>query len=51
MPSLFRKEKFTYENCGTQTTRNNIVRHEQRCSAGTLYCTPVPISPQNPKVI
>ena len=39
MPSLIRKEKITCENCGTQTTRNNIVRHKQRCSAGTLYCT------------
>ena len=39
MPSLIRKEKFTCEDCGTQTTRNNIVRHKKRCSVGTLYCT------------
>ena len=39
MPSFFRKEKFTCENCGTQTTRNSIVRHKKSCSAGTLYCT------------
>ena len=42
MPSLIRKEKITCENCGTQTTRNNIVRHKKRCSAGTLYCTQCP---------
>ena len=39
MPSLNRSEKVTCENCGTQTTRNNIVRHKKRCSVGTLYCT------------
>ena len=39
MPSLIPKEKTTCENCGTQTTRNNIVRNKKRCSAGTLYCT------------
>ena len=42
MPSLIRKEKITCENCGTQTTRNNTVRHRKRCSAGTLYCTQCP---------
>ena len=42
MPSLIRKEKITCENCGTQTTRNRIVRHKKRCSAGTLYCTQCP---------
>ena len=42
MPSLNRKEKITCENCGTRTTRNNIVRHKKRCSAGTLYCTQCP---------
>ena len=42
MPSLIRKEKNTCENCGTQTTRNNTVRHKKRCSAGTLYCTQCP---------
>ena len=42
MPSLIRTEKVTCENCGTQTTRNNIVRHKKRCSAGTLYCTQCP---------
>ena len=39
MTSLIRKEKITCENCGAQVTRNNIVRHKKRCSAGTLYCT------------
>ena len=42
MPSLIRKDKITCENCGNQTTRNNIVRHKKRCSAGTLYCTHCP---------
>ena len=42
MPSLIRKEKITCENCVTQTTRNNIVRHKKRCSVGTLYCTQCP---------
>ena len=42
MPSLIRKEKITCEKCGTQTTRNKIVRHKKRCSAGTLYCTQCP---------
>ena len=42
MPSLIRKEKLTCENCGTQTTRNNIVRHKKRCSVGTLFCTQCP---------
>ena len=39
IPSLVRKEKTTCENCGTQTTRNSIVRHKKRCSIRTLYCT------------
>ena len=43
MPSLIRKEKVTCENCGTQTTKNIIVRHRKSCSAGTLYCTHYPI--------
>ena len=42
MPSLVRKEKFTCENCGTQTTRNNIVRHKKKCSIGTIYCIQCP---------
>ena len=42
MPSLIRKEKVTCENCGAQTTRNNILRHKKRCSAGTLYWTQCP---------
>ena len=42
MPSLIRKGKNTCENCGTQTTKNNIVRHKKSCSAGTLYCTHCP---------
>ena len=42
MPSLIRKEKNTCENCGTQTSRNNIVRHKKKCSVGTLSCTQCP---------
>ena len=42
MPSLIRKEKLRCENCGTQTTRNNIVGHEKGCSAGTWHCTHCP---------
>ena len=42
MPSLIRKEKNTCENCGTQTRRNNIVRHKKRCSVRTLYYTQCP---------
>ena len=42
MLSLIRKEKVTCENCGTQTTRNNIVRHKKIRSAGTVFCTHCP---------
>ena len=42
MPSLIRKEAFTCEKGGAQTTRNNILRHKKNCSAGTLYCTHSP---------
>ena len=42
MPSLNRYEKFTCENCGTQTTKLNLARHKKRCSAGTLHCTQCP---------
>ena len=41
MPSLIRK-KVSCEHCGTQVTRNNIVRHKKRCSVGTLFCTQCP---------
>ena len=36
------KKKITCERCGTQVTRNNIVRHKKGCSAGTLYCHQCP---------
>ena len=42
MPSLIRKAKITCENCGTRTTRNNIVRQKNSCSSGTLFCTQCP---------
>ena len=41
-PSLIRKYKITCKNCGTQTTRNNFVRHKKRCFADTLYCNQCP---------
>ena len=44
MPSLYRYEKVTSENCGTQTTKFNLARHKTSCSAGTLYCTQCPNS-------
>ena len=42
MPLVIRKEKILCENCDTQTTRNNIVRHRKKCSAGTLYGSQCP---------
>ena len=42
MPSLYRNEKVTCENCGTQTTKLNLARHKKSCFAGTLYCTQYP---------
>ena len=42
MPSLYRYEKVTCENCGTQTTKVNLARHKKKCSAGTLFCTQCP---------
>ena len=42
MPSLIREEKINRKHCGTQVTRNNIVRHKKRCSVGTLFCTQCP---------
>ena len=42
MPSLNPKDEITYENYGTPTTRNNIVRHKKSCSAGTLFCNHCP---------
>ena len=38
-PSLIRKQ-ITCEKFGYQTTRNNILRHRKRSSAGSLFCTP-----------
>ena len=42
IPLLIRREKIACDNCGTQTTRINTVRHKKRCSAGTLYCIHCP---------
>ena len=39
MPSLNRYEKVTCDNCATQTTKLNLARHMNSCSAGTLHCT------------
>ena len=35
---LIRKEKNTFEKCGTQTTKNNIEEHRKNYSAGPLTC-------------
>ena len=50
MPSLIRK-KITRENCGTQNTRNSIVRHKKSFSAVHCILLTLPIFPQNPKTI
>ena len=42
MPSLIRKEKVSCEHYGTQVTRQNLLRHKKRCSAGILYSTQCP---------
>ena len=42
MLGLNRNEKNTCDNCGTQTTKRNIVRHKTRCPVGTVYCTQCP---------
>ena len=39
---LNRYEKVKYENCGTRTTKPNLVCHKERCSVGTLYCAQCP---------
>ena len=49
MPSLIRKEKSTCEDCGTQTTRKNIVRRDVQLEHCVVAS--VAISPQNPKMI
>ena len=49
MPSLNLYEKFTCENCGTQTTKVNHARHKKSCSAGTLICTICPNFSTNTK--
>ena len=43
MPSLNRNEKITCDNCGTQSTKLILARHQKRCSVGTVYCTQCPI--------
>ena len=42
MPDLERNENITCDNCGTQTTKKNIVRHKTRCSVGTRDGTQCP---------
>ena len=42
MPALDCNEQITFDKCGTQTTKNSIVRHKTRCLAGSLYCTQCP---------
>ena len=45
MLSLYRYEKVTCENCGTQTTKVNLARHKKNCSADTLFCSQCPSFP------
>ena len=42
MPSLNRIKNVTRENCGTQTTKPSLARHEKICCAGKLCCTHCP---------
>ena len=42
MLSFIRKEKVACEHCGAKVTRNNFVRHQERCSAGTFFRTHCP---------
>ena len=42
MPSLDGKDQVTSENCGTETTGNNLAHHKDRCSVGTFYCVDYP---------
>ena len=42
MRALDRNVKVTYENCCVQITKLDLARHNQRCFAGTLYCTQCP---------
>ena len=42
MPSLYRYEEIKCENCGPQTTKLNLARHKNSCSADTLHCTQCP---------
>ena len=44
MPPLIPEGIVTCDNCVTQTTKNNIVRHKRRCWVWTLYCTQCPHS-------
>ena len=37
MPSLIPNENYTYDNCGTQTTKLNPTRHKKWCSVETIY--------------
>ena len=42
MPALDRIIKVTCENCGTLVTKENLSRHNLRCSGGALYCPKCP---------
>ena len=49
MPSLIRIEKNSCGNCGSPTTRNNIVRPKKSCCAVTLYCIYCPVFSAKPQ--
>ena len=42
MLSLYWYENVTCEKFGTQTTKFNLARHNESCSAGTLHCSQCP---------
>ena len=42
MLSLNWNEKVTCDNFGTQTTKLNLARHKESCSAGTMFSTGCP---------
>ena len=51
MPSLIRKEKVSCEHCGTQVTRNNIVRHKIDAQLEPCIAPNVPTFQHCPRMI
>ena len=42
MPALDRNVKVACDNCGTLVSKQNVAKHEKKCSVGTLYCSQCP---------